>query len=57
MHLSSKALESTNASILGSAPVPPPPSFLETVGITIGYYYQFGYGVVNGTRFYGGPES
>ena len=53
---SSLVSESKNPSLQVVAPVPQP-SFLEKIGVTVGYYYQFTYGVVNGTRFYGGPES
>jgi len=49
--------ESAKQSLQAVVPATPPPSFLEKLGVTVGYYYQFSYGVVNGTRFYGGPES
>jgi|LauGreDrversion4_2_1035121.scaffolds.fasta_scaffold169308_3 hypothetical protein len=43
-----------------ATPAPPPPTWpqiIENYGVTVNYYYQFGYGIVNGTRIYGGPES
>jgi hypothetical protein len=36
-------------------PAPPKLTNFEQLGQLVGFYYQFSYGFLNGTNFYGGP--